>query len=105
MADLGLDADGVTFPPAMTERQVASAALVRRDADAAGRRYERHESRRRDQARERRGAASEPVRPWVPGPLPPVRPVPPATNAGPVCEVCHRPLADALVPHGRHFLC
>ncbi|MYW04767.1 hypothetical protein GT354_42165 [Streptomyces sp. SID3343] len=105
MADLGLDADGVTFPPAMIEHLVASAALVRRDADAAGRRYERHESRRREQARGRREAASEPVRAWVPGPLPPVRPVPRATNAGPVCEVCHRPLAEALVPYGRHILC
>lgn len=43
LAELGLDADGVTFPPAMTERLAQQAARVRRDADHARRQQEQAE--------------------------------------------------------------
>ncbi|MEJ8662186.1 competence protein CoiA family protein [Streptomyces sp. MS1.AVA.4] len=98
LADLGLDADGVTFPPAMTERLAEQAARVRREADQARRQQEQAE-------RWRHEAATRPGRPWKPTPLPPVRPVPRPAGGGPFCEVCNRPLAEPLVRYGRHILC
>lgn len=35
----------------------------------------------------------------------PVRPVPRPAGGEPVCDVCHRPLAESLVRYGRHILC
>ncbi|GGV45248.1 hypothetical protein GCM10010293_53110 [Streptomyces griseoflavus] len=99
LIDLGLSADGVTFPPTMTERLAQEAARVRRDADQARRQHEQT-ARWRPEA-----TTSQPRPPWQPTPLPPVRPVPRPTNGGPVCEVCHRPLAEPLMRYGRHILC
>ncbi|MER5974215.1 competence protein CoiA family protein [Streptomyces sp. NPDC002055] len=99
LADLGLNAAGVTFPPALTERLAEQAARVRREADQARRQQEQA-------ARRRHEAAARPARPWKPTPLPPARPTGPRpTNGKPVCEVCHRPLAEILVRYGRHILC
>ncbi|MCT6781920.1 hypothetical protein LXH09_35385 [Streptomyces sp. CS7] len=55
-----------------------------------------------DQATAQHSARYQPHRTWAPTPLPPVRPVPRPTTGEPVCEVCHRPLAEPLVRHGRH---
>ncbi|MCX4682603.1 competence protein CoiA [Streptomyces sp. NBC_01433] len=98
LADLGLDADGVTFPPAMTRRLADQAARVRRDAEQAQRQQEQA-------AQWRHQATTRPARPWQPTPLPPVRPAPRPTDGTPFCKVCHRPLAEALVRYGRHMLC
>ncbi|MEU2380359.1 competence protein CoiA family protein [Streptomyces misionensis] len=98
LADLGLDAGGVTFPPAMTQHLAEQAARARRDADRARRQHEQAHQRRREDA-------ARPIRPWEPTPLPPVRPVPRPAGPEPFCEVCHRPLAEPLVRYGRHILC
>ncbi|CAM5268229.1 competence protein CoiA family protein [Streptomyces hirsutus] len=99
LADLGLNAAGVMFPPAMTERLAQEATRVRRDADQARLQHEQAERWRRE------AAARQPRRPWQPTPLPPVRPVPRPASGEPVCEVCHRPLVEPLVRYGRHILC
>ncbi|MEV5903406.1 competence protein CoiA family protein [Streptomyces sp. NPDC052127] len=100
LADLGLDASGVTLPPAMTERLAVQAARIQRDADQARTRHEQAQRRRHETSTRQR------PRPWTPTPLPPVRPIPrPAEEGPPVCEVCHRPLATPLVRFGRHILC
>ncbi|MEV0580934.1 competence protein CoiA family protein [Streptomyces sp. NPDC050392] len=98
LADLGLDAGGVTLPPAMRARLAEEATRIRRDADRARDQHERVVRRPQEACRPAR-------RPWVPTPLPPVRPVPRPTSGEPVCEVCHRPLAEPLVRVGRHLLC
>ncbi|MFD5344278.1 competence protein CoiA family protein [Streptomyces anulatus] len=98
LAELGLDAGGVTFPPAMRARLAEEAARIRRDADHARDQHERFALRPQEPS----GPAR---RPWVPTPLPPVRPVPRPTTGEPVCEICHRPLAEPLMRHGRHLLC
>lgn len=98
LADLGLDASGVTFPPAMRAQLAEEAARIRRDADQAHDQHERFALRPQ-------GTSGPARRPWAPTPLPPVRPVPRPTTGEPVCEVCHRPLAEPLVRHGRHLLC
>ncbi|MET7344648.1 competence protein CoiA family protein [Streptomyces sp. NPDC005547] len=99
LADLALNADGVAFPPAMSEHLAQEAARVRHDADQARRRHEQAWQRRRETA------ARTPMRPWQPPPLPPVQPIPRPTTGEPVCEICHRPLAEPLVRYGRHVLC
>jgi hypothetical protein len=99
LAELGLDARGVTFPPAMTDRLAEQAARVQRDADRARRDHEQAQRWRRE------AAPRQTRRPWVPTPLPPVRPVPRPASGEPVCDVCHRPLAEPLVRYGRHVLC
>lgn len=97
LAELGLDVHGVTFPPAMGERLAEQAAHIQLDADQARGRHEQAEQWRRE------AAARQARRPSEPAPSSPR----PASRAGgaPVCEVCHRPLAEALVPYGRHILC
>lgn len=105
LAELGLDADGAAFPTDMTERLARNVARVRRDADQARRQHEQAARQREQAARRCAPAARQPRRPWQPTPLPPVRPVPRPTSGEPVCEVCHRPLAEPLVRYGRHVLC
>ncbi|MFJ6015182.1 competence protein CoiA family protein [Streptomyces sp. NPDC092952] len=102
LAELGLHADGVTFPPEMTARLADQAARVRQDADAARRQHEQAQRRRPTPQTPR---PRQPVRPWTPPPLPPVQPVPRPTDGTPVCNACHRPLAEPLVRYGRHILC
>ncbi|MFH8411282.1 competence protein CoiA family protein [Streptomyces sp. NPDC018019] len=102
LAELGLSADGVTFPPAMTARLAEQVTRVQQDADQARRQHEQAKRWRRE------AAARQPRRrPWNPGPLPPLPPPPerPAPAGTPVCEVCRRPLSKALARHGRHILC
>ncbi|MFD8028052.1 competence protein CoiA family protein [Streptomyces sp. NPDC059717] len=94
LAELGLDAQGVTFPPAMTERLAQEAALIQRDADEARRQHEQSERWRRQAPTRRPPQPRRPIRP--------ARPVPPGTR---VCEVCQRPLAEALARYGRHIMC
>ncbi|MFF2374940.1 competence protein CoiA family protein [Streptomyces xiamenensis] len=98
LADLGLDADGVTFPPAMVRRLEQQAARVQQEAGEA-RRHHRLAGQRQE------AAPRQPRRPWSPAPLPPVQPVPRPTSGRTVCEVCHRPLAETLIRRGRHILC
>ncbi|MFI1702381.1 hypothetical protein ACH419_41540 [Streptomyces bobili] len=100
LADLGLNASGVTFPPAMTERLALEAARVRRDADQARIQHEQAAQRWRHEA-----ATRQDRRPWKPTPLPPVQPLRRPAGGPPVCEVCHRPLAEPLLRFGRHILC
>ncbi|MFG2227946.1 hypothetical protein [Streptomyces sp. NPDC048644] len=69
LTDLGLDAQGVTFPPAMTARLVERSARIQQDADQARNQYEQAVRSRMPDPRPAR-------RPWKPTPLPPVRPVP-----------------------------
>ncbi|QFQ99366.1 hypothetical protein F9278_28055 [Streptomyces phaeolivaceus] len=96
LTELGLDPDGVTFPPAMNERLAEQAARVQRDASEARHQHEQAERRRE-------AAPRQPRYRYEPAPPPP-RPA--AVPAGtPVCEVCHRPLAEPLVRYGRHILC
>ncbi|MEU1193731.1 hypothetical protein [Streptomyces sp. NPDC005859] len=99
LADLGLDASGVTLPPEMTERLAVHAARVRQDADLARVQHEQAQRRRH------KAASRHSRRPWKPAPLPPVLPVPRPAEGPPVCDVCHRPLAEPLVRYGRHILC
>lgn len=99
LVDLGLNAAGVVFPPAMTERLAHEAARVSRDADQARAQHEQAQRWRRE------AADRQPIHLWRPTPLPPVRPVPRPTSGEPICEVCHRPLAEPLVRYGRHILC
>ncbi|MFB7739819.1 competence protein CoiA family protein [Streptomyces sp. NPDC056112] len=99
LAELGLNADGVVFPSAMNERLAQQAARVQRDAGEARRQHEQAQQWRRE------AASRQPRRPWKPTPLPPVRPVPRPASGEPVCNVCHRPLAEPLVRYGRHILC
>ncbi|MEV0553835.1 competence protein CoiA family protein [Streptomyces sp. NPDC050597] len=98
--ELGLDAKGVTFPPAVHERLSQQVARIHREAGEARLQHEHADrGRREDAARQPRR------RPWVPTPLPPVQPAPRPASGEPVCEVCHRPLAEPLVRYGRHLLC
>ncbi|MGW7067120.1 competence protein CoiA family protein [Streptomyces sp. NPDC054855] len=96
LAELGLDAHGVTFPPALNERLAALTA----EAGEARRRHEQVQ-----QLRNSTGGARQPTRPWTPEPLPAVKPLPQPTGGEPVCEVCRRPLAEPLVRYGRHIMC
>ncbi|MET7316601.1 competence protein CoiA family protein [Streptomyces thermoviolaceus] len=103
LTELGLNAEGVTFPPAMTERLARQAARVREEADQARRQYEQATAERW-----RRRAAARHLRPRKPTPQSPerpVRPVPWPATGGTVCDICNRPLAEPLLRYGRHILC
>ncbi|GGV84529.1 hypothetical protein GCM10010512_00010 [Streptomyces thermoviolaceus subsp. thermoviolaceus] len=103
LTELGLNAEGVTFPPAMTERLARQAARVREEADQARRQYEQATAERW-----RRRAAARHLRPRKPTPQSPerpVRPVPRPATGGTVCDICNRPLAEPLLRYGRHILC
>ncbi|MEU4347175.1 competence protein CoiA family protein [Streptomyces sp. NPDC023838] len=97
LADLGLNADGVTFPPAVDERLAQQMARVRRDAGHARSQHEQAQRRQRDAGSRQAQRRYEPA--------PPSAPLVPQQGGQPVCEVCHRPLAEALVRYGRHILC
>ncbi|MEU3516735.1 competence protein CoiA family protein [Streptomyces sp. NPDC006654] len=97
LADLGLNADGVAFPPHVEERLAQESVLVQKDANQARHHHEQAEQRRHEVSVEK-----DP-RPY--GLTPPRTQPVPRHRGLPVCDVCRRPLAEALVPYGRHILC